>query len=98
MKVSELTLPLIAQHLNEAEESLQESDKQLIETMREAAVKFCADYTGIAKEELDNHEDITVAVLALISDMYDNRQTTVDRASPNRIVYTILDMHSVNLL
>lgn len=98
MKVSELTLPLIAQHLNEVEESLPENDKNLINVMKTAAVKFCADYTGLSEEELDNFEDITVVVLALISDMYDNRQTTVDRGNVNRIVDTILGMHSINLL
>ena len=98
MKVSELTLPLIAQHLNEVEESLPENDKNLINAMKAAAVKFCADYTGLSTEELDNFEDITVVVLALISDMYDNRQTTVDRGNVNRIVDTILGMHSINLL
>lgn len=66
--------------------------------MQAAAIAYCVGYTGLANEELDNHEDITIAVLALISDMWDNRSMTVDRANINRVVDTILGMYCINLL
>jgi hypothetical protein len=47
---------------------------------------------------LDAHEDVTMAVLALVSDMYDNRQMTVDSSNSNRLVESILSLHSVNLI
>ena len=53
--------------------------------------------TGIF-QQLDQHDDITIAVLALISDMYDNRSVSVKETGVNRIVESILGMHSVNLL
>lgn len=66
--------------------------------MQAAAIAYCVGYTGLTKEELDNHEDITIAVLTLISDMWDNRSMTVDRANINRVVDTILGMYCINLL
>jgi hypothetical protein len=66
--------------------------------MQAAAIAYCVGYTGLTNEELDNHEDITIAVLTLISDMWDNRSMTVDRANINRVVDTILGMYCINLL
>lgn len=66
--------------------------------MKVAAVNYCIGYTGLSVDELDEHEDITIAVLTLISDMWDNRSMTVDRANVNRVIDTILGMHCVNLV
>ena len=57
-------------------------------------------YTGLSKEELDGHEDITQALFVLVMDMFDNRNLLIDYKSTNLnpAVKTILDMHSVNLL
>ena len=55
-------------------------------------------YTGLNEAAIDTHEDITIAVLVLVSDMYDNRQMTVDKNNVNRVVDTILGMYCVNLL
>ena len=41
---------------------------------------------------------ITIALLVLVGDMYDNRQMYVDKANINRTADTILGMHSVNLI
>lgn len=66
--------------------------------MKAAAISYCVGYTGLTELELDNHEDITIAVLTLISDMWDNRSMTVDRSNVNRVVDVILGMHCQNLL
>ena len=66
--------------------------------MKAAAIAFVKGFTGLSEEELDQHEDITIAVLMLIADMYDNRQIQVDKNTINRTADTILGMHSVNLL
>ena len=66
--------------------------------MKVAAVNYCIGYTGLSVADLDDHEDITIAVLTLISDMWDNRSMTVDRANVNRVIDTILGMHCVNLV
>lgn len=79
-------------------ENLEPEDLTLLQAMQSAALNYCTGYTGLTSDELDEHEDITIAVLTLISDMWDNRSMTIDRANVNRVVDTILGMHSVNLV
>ena len=43
--------------------------------------------------QLDDYEDITLAVMALVADMYDVRQYTVTNAEVNPTVKSILDQH-----
>lgn len=85
-------------HIREVEENLEPEEKTLLEAMKVAAINYCIGYTGLTEMELDDHEDITIAVLTLISDMWDNRSMTVDRSTPNKVADTILGMYSVNLL
>ena len=96
--MSELTANVIYNHIREVPDNLSDEDKTLISAMQAAAVEYCKGYTGLNADELDIHEDITIAVLTLISDMWDNRSMTIDRANVNRVVDTILGMHSVNLV
>lgn len=96
--MSELTADLIYNHIREVTDNLSNEDKTLISAMQTAAVEYCKGYTGLNADGLDEHEDITIAVLTLISDMWDNRSMTIDRANVNRVVDTILGMHSVNLV
>ena len=98
MKVSELTRSVVAEHCRIIPEDLTEIELSHLDALQSAAVSYCCGYTGLTEAQLDEHEDITIAVLMLISDMYDNRQRYVDKANLNRTVETILGMHSVNLL
>lgn len=66
--------------------------------MQVAAVAYASGQTGLTEEELDGYEDITIAVLDVISDMWDNRSMTIDRSNLNIVADTILYMHSRNLL
>ena len=59
-----------------------------------AAVSYVRGYTGLTDEEMDEHEDLTVAVLVLCADLYENRMTTVNAGNVNRTVESILGMHS----
>ena len=79
-------------------ENLTEQDLTLIQAMQDAAVSYCVGQTGLTKEEMDEHEDITIAVLTLISDMWDNRSMSINRSNINRVIDTILGMHCINLL
>lgn len=98
MKVSEIQLPQIAKQIREEFEYIMESDKVLLEAERVAAIAYVKTYTGLTDTQMDEHEDLSIAVLCLISDMYDNRQMYVDKSSVNRVVDTILSMYSVNLI
>lgn len=85
-------------HLRETPEDMETEDDVEIEMLKKAAIEFVKSYTGLKEPELDAHEDITIAVLMLIADMYDNRQMQIEKNSMNRTAETILGMHSVNLL
>ena len=98
MKVSEIALSDICLQIRETEEDLDEAEKKYILALQSAAVSYAVGYTGLSKAQLDEHEDITLAVMVLISDMYDNRQMYVDKNNVNRVVETILGMYCVNLL
>lgn len=98
MKVSEISLNDICRQVRIEEEYMGDEDRRYLEVLKEAAVSYVKAYTGLDDAGLDGHEDITVAVLVLVSDMYDNRQMYVDKNNTNRVVETILGMYCENLL
>lgn len=63
-----------------------------------AATAYVRSYTGLTDREMDEHEDLAIAVLVLCADLYENRLTTVDTANVNRTVSCILGMHCKNLI
>lgn len=89
---------MILNHIREVEENLTPDDLTLISAMQVAAVAYVGSQTGLDSTELDQHEDLTIAVLTVISDMWDNRSLSIDRNSPNRLVDSILFQYSTNLL
>lgn len=98
MKVSEITLSDICRQIRVDEDYITKDERQHLAVIQKAAVEYVKGYTGLDDVEIDTHEDITIAVLVLISDMYDNRQMTVDKGNVNRVVDTILGMYCINLL
>lgn len=77
---------------------MEEGEDVSPEVLLAAAMTYVRGQTGLSDEELDDYEDITVAVLVLCADMYENRLTTVDSANPNRTVEAILGMHRRNFV
>lgn len=99
MRFSEIDLSSVYQHLRLEPEAVDRAEEMLAQSLLTAALDFVRSYTGLNDEELDQHEDISVAVLILVSDMYDNRQMTVTGTrTANRAVETILGLHCINLL
>lgn len=98
MKVSEVDAKELAEYARLDDPG--EIELKELERMRDSAVAMVTAYTGLSKEELDGHEDITQALFVLVMDMFDNRNLLIDYKSTNLnpAVKTILDMHSVNLL
>lgn len=94
MRMSELTEQEVLAFLRieEAEGDIDPS------VLLSAAKSYVRGYTGLSDEELDQHEDITVALLVLCSDMYENRLVTVESGNVNRVVDSILGMHCNNLV
>lgn len=95
MKVSEITIDEIAEYLRL--ESGEYSPIQL-GALKDASINFIKSYTGLDDNSLDTHEDIYIVVMILCQDMYDNRSLYVDKTNLNKVVETILGMHSINLL
>ena len=94
MKPSEITASEVIKYAR-----MENTDTDISpETLLTAAKAFVKSYTGMTDEELDKHEEISIAILALCTDMYDNRQSTVESDKVNRVVETILGLHAVNLL
>ena len=98
MKVSELSLPVIANYCRIMDDDVSDSENLSLEAMKIAAISYARSYTGLSDLEMERHEDITIAILTLIADMYDNRSMIVDKNNVNRTADVILSMHAKNLL
>lgn len=94
MKVSEITVELVKQYCR-----IDTSDDDaLLALILPAATNFCKSYTGLSNEEMDEYEDMTLAVLAFCGEMYEVRQVTMDGIAINPTVAQILGSHSYNLI
>ena len=92
MKVSTITPEDIANYIRLQE--LDEADKKLITALITIAKKFITENTGV--KDLDEYDDFLIVVFILCQDMYDNRTLYVDKNNLNKVVETILGMHSRN--
>lgn len=98
MKVSEITSGEVISYLRLELNDLTAGEISEIENFLSTSKKFIKSYTGLNDEEIDTHEDFYIVVMILCQDMYDNRSYYVDKNNLNKVVETILGMHSVNLL
>lgn len=97
MKLSEVDLTIVKEYLRQDSDE----DDRLITAIIEASKSYICNYTGQSIEQLEEHEDVTVAVLVLIAEFYDNRTINVnDRLNlrMNTMLEGLLGRHSVNLL
>lgn len=92
MKVSELTTGALQEYLHAEDDNLQ--------LFLDGAISYVKNYAGLTDEQMDEAPEITLCVLAVASDMYDNRQTQVgvNNSYLNKLVDSMLGMHSRNLL
>ena len=102
-KVSEITIQDIADYIR-----LVDYDESEIETYLNIAKNYISNYTGIPQasededeedenadvETLDSYSDFVIVVYVLCQDMYDNRSMYVNSGNINKVVQTILDMHT----
>lgn len=93
-KVSEITIQDVANYIRLGE--LDHTDKQHLETLLIVAKDYITNYTAL--ENLDEYADLVIAVYILCQDMWDNRTMYIDKGNMNRVVQTILDMHTRNNL
>ena len=93
-KVSDITAQDLADYIRIIDYS--EDDLQTLNNLLNIATTFISNYTG--RTELDDYQDFVIVTLILVQDMWDNRTLYVDKDNLNKVVETILGMHSVNLL
>lgn len=93
--MSEVTVTNVAEYLR-LEEG--EYSQALLTSLLNTAKEFIKSYTGLTNEQIDEYEDFYIVVMVLCQDMYDNRSYYVDKNNMNKVVETILGMHSINLL
>ena len=89
-KVSEITTADIAEYIRLGEVSY--ADTEQLQTFLTVAKNYVTNYTAL--EDLDEYADLVVVILILCQDMYDNRSLYIDKNNPNKVVQTILDMHT----
>ena len=100
MRVSELTPAYIGAWLGYIADGEQLTGGQTAElTAALAAAKaFAVSYTGLAEEELDNYEDLTIAVIGLCNDYLVSNRPEAATFRVNKMSEGLLSMHCRNFL
>ena len=93
MVMSAITVQNVAAYLR-----LDDATDTLLPDILTAAKQYVISYTGQTAAALDTFPDVSIAVMVLCQDMYDNRSMYVDNNNVNRVVNTILDMYRINFL
>lgn len=94
MRISEIPVQEVREYIGISDHD----EDRTVKICCDAAKAFIIGYTGLTAEELDNHEDLTIAYLVIINDMYTNRDYSVQKNSLNPIAAQLLAMYSVNYL
>lgn len=96
MKISELTADIVKDYCGISDD---DSDQIIADALIPAAKAYIIGYTGLTAEKCDEHEELAVACMVLVNDMYSQRDYTLSihkQVSPT--VKTILGMYAVNYL
>lgn len=97
MKLSEIDVPFVKEYLRQDGDE----DDKLIGAILEGAKDYIVKYTGQGLEQLEQSEDLTIAVLVLVAEFYDNRTISVnDRINlkVNMMLESLIGKYSTNLL
>lgn len=100
MKVSELTPAYVGGWLGyAAEDELLTAGQTAELTAALAAAKaFALGFTGLTEEELDDYEDLTIAVIGLCNDYLVSNRPEAAPFSVNKMSEGLLSMHCRNFL
>lgn len=94
MKISEVTITDLKEYANVDHDY----DNNIFSNILLSSKSYIKSYTGLNEEQIDSKEELTIALMILCNEMYENRIYTVENDKVNKIVNSILDMHSINLL
>jgi len=93
MRASDLTTAYIKDYLRVP--STLTDDDAFIADCKAAAISFVTLRTGLTPEEIDTFPDLTVAVLELVQDFYDNRAIQIDYNKISETADAIIRGHKV---
>ena len=97
MKVSEITVEFLRENYIHCDNN--SSNNNLIAVALAGAVQYCSSVCNLEAADLDEYDDMTLAVCALVADLYDVRQYSVDGSvSINPTTANILGRYDRNLL
>ena len=97
MKLSEIDVPFVKEYLRQDSDE----DDKLIGVILEGAKDYIVKYTGQSLEQLEESEDLTIAILMLCAEYYDNRTISVNERINlriNNMLESLIGRYSINLL
>lgn len=97
MKLSEIDVPFVKEYLRQDGDE----DDKLIGAILEGAKDYIVKYTGQSLDQLEESEDLTIAVLVLCAEFYDNRTISVNERINlriNNMIESLIGRYSVNLV
>lgn len=89
-KVSEITIQDIADYIRLDE--VGDAESKQLETFLNIAKDYIKNYTAL--DDLDEYADLVIVVYIICQDLWDNRTAYTDKVNPNKVMQTILDMHT----
>lgn len=99
MIVSKITTRDIVLYLKLEPEDLTEEQYNEIDGFLTAAKNYVMSHTGLTPDQVDEHEDLSVAVFILCQEFYDNRSAYAPSSqSPSKTLECILSIHCKNFL
>lgn len=63
-----------------------------------AAIAHIMSHTGIEEAQIYEHAELSLAALALTAFLYDQRSLIIENDKANRVIESLINQHSVNLL
>lgn len=75
-----------------------DTSNDIVQILVDGAKHFVLSQTGLDEAEADDHDDLTLAFMTLVNEMYTNRTYTVDVQNVNPFASDIIGQHRTNLL
>jgi hypothetical protein len=96
MRISDITRQDLKDYAREYNDDAETN--KTFDLILAAGKAYIKGYTGLSNDQMDTKEDLTIVLMVLSNEMYDNRVFSVENDKVNPVIKSILDMHSVNLL
>jgi len=73
-------------------------EDSILEIILEAMKEYIKNCTELSYEQIDEKKDLTLVLLALCNEVYDNRQVTTQKSNINVVIKSILSKYNINLI